>query len=128
MRRGEDEISGCLMKIELPFPAKILWPNGRGHHMRKHKAAKTHKGWARAAALAERARAPEGQSLHLVVTFHCKKSGPLPDKDNASGSIKAYQDGIAWALGVDDRHFGQPVVLFGDRCQYGKVVIEVVAG
>lgn len=128
MRRGEAEISGCHMKIELPFPAKILWPNGRGHHMRKHKVAKTHKGWARAAALAERARTPAGQSLHLVVTFHCKPSGPLPDKDNAGASIKAYQDGIAWALGVDDRHFGQPVVLFGDRCRYGKVVIEVVAG
>ena len=50
--RGEAEISGCIMIIELPFPAPILWPNGRGHYMRKHKATKTHKGWARVAALA----------------------------------------------------------------------------
>ena len=116
------------MIIELPFPASILWPNGRGHHMRKHKATKAHKGWARVAALAKRADAPAGNQLRLVATFHCKTAGPLPDKDNAGASIKAYQDGIAWALGVDDRHFGQPVVQFGDRVKYGKVVIEVVAG
>ncbi|WP_088183982.1 hypothetical protein [Sphingobium sp. Z007] len=115
------------MIIELPFPASILWPNGRGHHMRKHKATKTHKGWARVAALAKRADAPSGDRLRLVATFHCKPAGPLPDKDNAGASIKAYQDGIAWALGVDDRHFGQPVVQFGDRAKYGKVIIEVVA-
>ncbi|KEZ00297.1 hypothetical protein AI27_06455 [Sphingomonas sp. BHC-A] len=115
------------MKIELPFPAKILWPNGRGHHMRRHSAAKKHKGWARAAALAERKHAPAGEQLRLIATFHPKPAGPAPDKDNAGASLKAYQDGIAWALGVDDRHFAQPEVIFGDRVKGGKVVIEVVA-
>lgn len=115
------------MIIELPFPAQILWPNGRGHHMRKHGATKKHKTWARVAALGKRADAPSGEQLHLVATFYCKPAGPLPDKDNAGASLKAYQDGIAWALGVDDRNFGQPVVKFGDRVKGGKVVIEVVA-
>ncbi|HKY80627.1 MAG TPA: hypothetical protein VJM09_04060 [Sphingobium sp.] len=115
------------MKIELPFPAKILWPNGRGHSMRKHSAAKKHKGWARAAALAERAHAPAGEHLRLIATFYPKPAGPCPDKDNSSASLKAYQDGIAWALGVDDRHFGEPEIHFAERVKGGKVVIEVVA-
>ena len=114
------------MILDLPFPAKILWPNGRGHHMRRHEAAKKHKGWARVAALSQRADAPAGGSLRLIATFHCKPAGPLPDKDNAGASLKAYQDGIAWALQVDDRHFAQPLVRFGDRCRFGKVIIEVV--
>jgi hypothetical protein len=114
------------MKIELPFPAKILWPNGRTRsHLAKHGAAKKHKGWAHIAAMSERASAPVGEALQLVATFHCKPRGPLPDKDNAGASLKAYQDGIALALGVDDRHFGQPIVLFGDRHKVGKVVVEM---
>lgn len=115
------------MKLDLPFPAKILWPNGRGHHMRRHSAAKKHKGWAKVAAFAARHDAPAGERLRLVATFYPKPAGPMPDKDNAGASLKAYQDGIAAALGVDDRHFEQPVVLFAGRVPYGKVVIEVQA-
>ena len=95
--------SAC-MKIELPFPAKILWPNGRGHHMTRHKAAKKHKGWARAAALAERRNAPAGDRLRLVATIHPKPAGPAPDKDNSSAALKAYQDGIAAAARKGDLH------------------------
>lgn len=115
------------MILDLPFPAKILWPNGRGHHMTRHKAAKKHKGWARAAALAERRNAPAGDRLRLVATIHPKPAGPAPDKDNSSAALKAYQDGIAWALGVDDRHFAEPEIRFADRVKGGRFVIEVVA-
>ena len=115
------------MKIELPFPAKILWPNGRGHKMAKHRATQKHKAWARAAALAERKNAPAGDRLRLVATIHPKPAGPAPDKDNSSAALKAYQDGIAWALGVDDRHFGEPEIRFAERVKGGTVVIEVVA-
>lgn len=116
------------MILDLPFPAKLLWPNGRTRsRFAKSGETKKHKAWAHNAALAARADAPVGDRLRLVATFHCKPSGPLPDADNASASLKSYQDGIASALGVDDRHFGQPEVRFGARDKVGKVIIEVVA-
>lgn len=116
------------MVISLPYPDKLLWPNGRtrSHHA-KARVVKKHKAWAHAAALAERASTPVSKRLQLVATFACKPAGPLPDKDNAAASLKSYQDGIAAALGVDDRHFAQPVVLFGARSKLGGVSVEVVA-
>ena len=114
------------MILSLPYPDKLLWPNGRtrSHHA-KARVVKKHKEWARTAALAERAAAPAGDRLQLVATFACKPAGPLPDKDNAAASLKSYQDGIAAALGVDDRHFAQPLVVFGARSKLGGVVVEV---
>jgi crossover junction endodeoxyribonuclease RusA len=114
--------------LDLPYPAKLLWPNGRTRSpFAKSRETKKHKAWAITAAYGDRANAPVGDRLRLIATFHCKPSGPLPDDDNASASLKAYQDGIAAALGVDDRHFGQPEVRFGARDKVGKVIIEVVA-
>ncbi len=116
------------VRLELPFPNKLLWPNGRTRSPHaKARVVKKHKAWAHTAALAERASAPAGEHLQLVATFSCKPAGPLPDKDNAGASLKAYQDGIAAALGVDDRHFAQPVVLFGARVKGGAVTVEVRA-
>lgn len=108
--------------IELPFPHKALWPNGRAHHMAKSREVKKHRQWARAATLADRAR-PE-RIGRLVVTVYPKPRGPLPDADNASAAVKAYQDGIADAYGIDDRTLGQPRIQFGERCQHGKFVID----
>lgn len=116
------------MILSLPFPDKLLWPNGRTRSpFAKGRVAKKHKLWAHTAALGGRAAAPAGDRLQLIATFSCKPVGPLPDRDNAAASLKSYQDGIAAALGVDDRHFAQPVVLFGDRSKLGGVVVEVVA-
>lgn len=116
------------MTLDLPYPHKLLWPNGRTRsHMAKARQTKQHRTWAHVAALGQRVDAPAGDQLRLVATFHPKPAGPLPDEDNAGASLKAYQDGIATALGVDDRGFGKPEVLFGARHPLGKVVIEVVA-
>lgn len=44
-------------------------------------------------------------TLHVVVARG--KGGKELDDDNLWGCIKAYRDGIADALGVDDKHFRQ---------------------
>lgn len=108
--------------IELPFPHKALWPNGRPHHMTKAREVKKHRAWAKLATQADRAR-PE-RITGLVVTVYPKRFGPAPDKDNAGAAVKAYQDGIAEAYGVDDRTFSEPKILFGERCKDGKFVID----
>jgi crossover junction endodeoxyribonuclease RusA len=122
--------------IELPWPAKILWPNGRGHHMKKHREFQKHKEWARIGTLASlpiserEAKAVMaqhiGRNLRLVATFHPKTRNAI-DKDNASSALKAYQDGIALALGVNDNLFDEPAILFGEPVKGGRVVVSIVA-
>lgn len=113
--------------IELPYPHKVLWPNGRTRSVQgKARIIKQHKDWAILATKAYLssfdARAVPSR---LVFTIRPKPRGPLPDKDNGSAAMKSYQDGIAIALGIDDRTLGEPRILFGDRHPHGAVIVEV---
>ncbi|WP_226552959.1 hypothetical protein [Celeribacter naphthalenivorans] len=50
----------------------------------------------------------------------------MPDLDNAVASFKAGQDGLADALGVNDRDLNGSIThLIGDRCKDGAVIVEV---
>lgn len=117
------------IRFELPFPAKILWPNGRGHHMAKHRAFKKHKQWAHDAALAaipRNLRTVLGPiTLHYTITPKARTSRAI-DKDNAVSAMKAYQDGIALALVIDDGCFGTPVIHFKKPAGFG--LVEVCLG
>ncbi len=90
--------------------------------MAKSREVKKHRQWARLATLADNTR--PGEVRQLVVTVYPKPRGPLPDNDNTSAAVKAYQDGIADAYGVDDRTFAQPRIQFAERCEHGKFVIH----
>lgn len=114
------------MIVSLPYPAKILWPNGRTRsHRWKASEVKKHKRWAYLAAL----EADTGEQfinpveVRLRVCAHPR--GPLPDQDNCIAAAKAYLDGIADAIGINDNCFTAPIVTFGRR--EARFVIEVVA-
>lgn len=112
--------------INLPFPAKILWPNGRGHHMAKHRAFKKHKGWAYAATLEA---VPgcfkwNGEPIQLTYTITPKTRHQI-DRDNAVSAMKSYQDGIALALGVDDSNFATPKIEFAEPEKPGRVEVTL---
>lgn len=115
------------LRIELPFPDKILWPNGRGHHMARHRAFKKHKQWAHDATLAAIPRdlrtIPGPIRLRYTITPKARTSRAI-DKDNAVAAMKAYQDGIALALAVDDGTFATPEINF--RKPHGHGAVEVV--
>ena len=113
--------------IELPFPDKILWPNGRGHHMAKHRAFQKHKLWAYHAMLAHGGSAAltVAGRIDWVVTFYPKTRNAIDD-DNARASLKAYQDGLAAAIGVNDSVFAAPSVQFGEPVKGGKVVVSIL--
>jgi crossover junction endodeoxyribonuclease RusA len=113
--------------IELPFPAKILWPNGRGHWAAKAKAFKAHKEWAYLAAKDPlwRCYIDTAERVNWSVTIHPKTAHAIDD-DNARASLKAYQDGLAWALGVNDSQFNAPSLTFGEPIKGGLVRIEVL--
>ena len=112
------------MRIVVGYPVKELWPNGRPHHMAKHRATK--KARTEAAWLALSADKPvlgDGP-IPVRLTVHAKPHGPLPDRDNCSAAIKAHLDGIADALGINDRNFASPVVTFAPE-RSAKFVIEI---
>ena len=108
-----------MRRIFLPWPDKSLWPNGRPHWAEKAKATKAY----RFAAKAMLCGCPPGA---VRVTFCPKPLGPMPDRDNCIAAFKAGQDGIADALGVNDRDLTVSHV-FGDRCKDGAVIVEVFA-
>ncbi len=96
--------------IVLPFPHKILWPNGSMGNPRTRaaiaKKAKNEAAWAAKAATVRIGDSPI--PVHITV---CPKSrGPAPDRDNCVAAAKAYLDGIASAIGINDRHFAAPTV------------------
>lgn len=112
----------------LPFPDKILWPNGRGHHMAKHRAFQKHKQWAYWAALdvLPECFSHNGEPIRLRYTITPKaKTTRAIDKDNAVAAMKAYQDGIALALKVDDSTFETPEVTFTAPKTHGGVVVAL---
>lgn len=113
------------MRLDLPYPHKALWPNGRPHWAAKARETKKHRGWAHTAALAQRDRLQVGDGkLAIKITVFGKPRGPLPDDDGVVGSAKAYLDGIADAIGVNDRHFAAPTVAFGDR-RVERFIVEI---
>lgn len=113
-----------MTSVTLPWPPRILSPNGRGHYMAKHRATTKARGEAKMLAKAARLRAPAEGPIHLRITFHPPGNHGY-DRDNLLASIKASLDGIADAMGVDDNRFrhGEPIV--GPVVKGGSVVVEV---
>lgn len=116
------------MIVRLPYPDKIIWPNGRTQS-RNYRAAtvKAHVRWAYLAALeADTGEQFAQRPVTVNVTVHPKARGPLPDKDNTVAACKAYLDGIAKAIGVNDREFAVPNVSWSHRTPNGGFVLEIV--
>ncbi|WP_207791146.1 hypothetical protein [Allosphingosinicella flava] len=103
----------------------MLWPNKRGHWGTVSRERKKHRGWAELSARAEGWKAPEG-TIRLAYTVHPKTRNPI-DKDNAIAAMKAYQDGIAAALKVDDSTFEEPTITFAEPRKGGAVIVHVEA-
>jgi crossover junction endodeoxyribonuclease RusA len=116
---------GAPLSIELSWPAKELSPNARVHHMvlwRFKSAAKKEAYWA----------------TKYVRPLTWAHDGPLPvrivahppdnrarDTDNLISSLKAHLDGIADALGVNDSTFTLQPVVWADRMDRGKIIVEI---
>lgn len=109
--------------IVLSYPAKALWPSARPHwaeKARQFKSAKLAAAWAAKAANIRLGDSPF--PIHIEV---CPKAtGPAPDRDNVVSAAKAYIDGIASALGVNDRHFAAPTVSISDK-RTGQFIITI---
>ena len=112
--------------LTLPWPSKDLSPNGRVHWARKAKAARSARHTAGVLAIGagwQGAVLPAGR-LHLWVTFH-PPTKRLPDDDNMLARFKAYRDGLADVLGVDDRRFVSHPLVSDTPRKGGEVVVRI---
>lgn len=115
--------------IVLPWPDKRLSPNARLHWAAKNatraKARQdgTNATYAAAGGLRElRARFAGDGLIPITITFY-PPDRRHRDDDNMVGSFKSYRDGIADALGVNDRRF-RPVYVFAEPAKPGRVEVR----
>lgn len=118
------------MIVTLPWPDKGLSPNARLHWAPKAKlkAAARHdakwltvevmqKHWVGSASF-------EGEGAIAIKVVFFPPDNRRRDDDNMVGSFKAYRDGIADALGVDDRRF-RPHYFFEESAKPGRIEVGI---
>lgn len=106
-----------MILLQLPYPTKPLWPNSRDHWAKKNAQTKLHRKWAWAGTkeVLPYGFKHDGSRIAIRLTVSGKATGSLPDKDNCIAACKAYFDGIADALGVNDNLFDPQPVAFSGR-------------
>jgi crossover junction endodeoxyribonuclease RusA len=91
--------------VRVPWPPKELSPNGRLHWARKAKVAKRYRLTCFLAAQEAGLRnLPASPEYEVTLRFHPPDRRGR-DEDNLVASIKSGLDGLAHAMGVDDRTF-----------------------
>jgi len=115
--------------ISLPWPDKRLSPNARLHWKARvgpRQDARRRAGWLTVAAagywtVKDALKASEGP-IPVRITFYPPDKRHRDD-DNMIASFKAWRDGVADALGVDDRRF-RPHYFFADPAKPGRVEVQ----
>lgn len=92
------------MQTKLPWPSKDLSPNARVHWAKLSAAKAAYRANCFAIARSDGIGKTGAAKAHLTITFY------PPDKrhrdlDNMLASIKSGLDGLADAMGMDDRHW-----------------------
>jgi crossover junction endodeoxyribonuclease RusA len=114
--------------IELPWFPKELAPNCSTHWAKKTRVTKMARGWA---ATATRAALPgyepDDGPIAVQFTFYPPNASNAKrhDDDNLIASIKAYRDGIADALGINDNRFTMLPVKMGPWVKGGNIVVTL---
>lgn len=90
--------------VTLPWPPKALSPNSRTHWAKKSPITKAYKRACWALTLEAAMVVPDSPKLALWLDFY-PPDRRHRDDDNMVASFKAGRDGIAQALGIDDKRF-----------------------
>jgi crossover junction endodeoxyribonuclease RusA len=110
--------------ITLPWPSAKLWPNERAHFILKARVFKSAKTTAFYTAKASKIRFPADSQLKVRVVGNAPTRRSY-DGDNLQAACKAYFDGIALAIGIDDKHWRFDGVTRGNPVEGGQVVIII---
>lgn len=126
-----------VIRVILPWPSKTLSPNARPHHMVLHKAKKAARAGAkmvmqdalRSHGLKCWPEPAEGgewprRSIPVTITF-LPPDNRGRDDDNMIAALKASRDGLAEAMGVDDKAFA-PDYQVGPVMKGGAVAVDFV--
>lgn len=110
------------VQFALPWPARALHSNSRAHWAEKHRA--TAKARSEAAFVAKQAGVGCWPTATILIEYYPPTR--RGDPQNVPTSLKAYIDGIADAMGCDDRGFrvDYPRVFAGTK-KGGEVVFRV---
>lgn len=111
--------------FDLPWPDKLLSPNARVHWRRKHgvtKAARSEACFITANAIRPK---PDWPSANVAMVFH-PPDNRRRDRDNIIASMKAANDGIADAIGIDDSRFVSSYAM-GEPIKGGVVRVTITA-
>lgn len=118
-----------MIELILPWPSKDLSPNQRVHWARKAAATQTARFSAYMLAVGagwQHVVLPPGR-LHLCLDFY-PPTKRLPDDDNMLSRCKAYRDGLADALGIDDKRFQSHPAVKDEVRKGGQVVVRIMGG
>ena len=112
------------MEVTLPWPPRQLNPNfKRRHHWSRYSGhSRTYRQVCFALAKSAGLAGSPGE-IPITIEFH-PPDHRRRDRDNLLGSIKNGLDGIADAMGVNDRNF-VPTIVRCEPVRDGKVVVRV---
>lgn len=108
----------------LPWPPKGLSPNDRIHWAKKAKITKAYRNISRVLTMQAGLVAPDTGRILLVLEF-VPPNRRHRDDDGCLASFKAGRDGIADALGIDDKRFVTQFSLSGDVARGGMVLVRL---
>lgn len=111
--------------IELPWPPASLSGHNEGHWAVKAKVIATHRSWAFHATRAAKVKV-EGEG-DIRITFRFVPPDRRGDRTNYPNRLKPYIDGIAEALGINDRRF-LPSYEFAEPEKLGRVEVILSKG
>lgn len=110
--------------IVLPFPPASLSGHAKGHWRSKSGPTAKHREWARLATKAAAPTVPAAGDIQVCIRF--VPPDRRGDRTNYPNRMKPYLDGIADALGVNDRRF-LPSYQFAEPEKPGRVEVTVSA-
>lgn len=110
--------------FELEYPNAKLSPNARTHHMQKANITKKARSDSKFIALSAGAGSLAKTGLQVRVNFY-PSTKRRRDEDNVIGAFKAYRDGIADAIGVDDCYIEFDYKLNRDTRKGGVTIVSI---
>lgn len=109
--------------VRLPWPHKNLSPNARVHWGAKSRSVKAARSLAFYHAFDSRRLKPDGElTVSLLFTPPTNRAR---DADNLIASCKPYFDGIAEAMGVNDKRFKFGEISISSAMKPGSVVVTI---
>jgi crossover junction endodeoxyribonuclease RusA len=111
------------MQVILPWPPKELSPNKRIHWAQKSKIAKQYRHACHMLTKQSGIAVDWDGDIHMAITFY-PPDRRRRDDDNAIASFKAGRDGMADALGVDDKRFRTHPWIADEIGGYVKITIS----